>query len=125
MFTFRSPSLLAGSATRTCGGRTRGAALGAVGLTVGVRPVVEGVVLAANRGVSGARVGRVEAKVGLTGGVRPWALRSDDIPGLRGYRGRYIEGEAETAVKILGGTSDVVRREERNVRGGSRGTVRM
>lgn len=76
-----------------------------MGLTVGVRPAVEGVVLAANRGVSGARVGRVEAKVGFTGGVRPWVLRSDDIPGLQGYRGEYIEGGAGTAVVILGGAS--------------------
>lgn len=62
-------------------------------LIVGVRPAgVVGVALAATRGVSGAPAVRLAARVGLTGGGRPWALRSDDIAGLRGYRGEYIEG---------------------------------
>lgn len=63
--------------------------------------------------MSGARVDRVEAKVGFTGGVRPWVLRSDDIPGLQGYRGEYIEGEAGTAVVILGDAWCVGGREGR------------
>lgn len=86
---FRSPSLLlllaAVSATLTCGSRGRVVVVGAAARTVGVRPaVVGGVALAATRGVSGAP-DRLEAnvgRVGLPGGGRPWALRSDDIPGL-------------------------------------------
>ena len=95
--TFRSPSLLLlaeVSATFTCGSRGRVVVVGTFARMVGVRPAVEGVALVATRGVSGAPV-RLAAKVGsvgLPGGGRPWALRSDDIPGLRGYRGEYIEG---------------------------------
>jgi hypothetical protein len=85
---FRSPSLLllaAVSATLTCGSRGRVTVAGAAARTVGVRPaVVGGVALAATRGVSGAPVRLVAnvGRVGLPGGGRPWALRSDDIPGL-------------------------------------------
>ena len=86
---FRSPSLLlllaAVSATLTCGSRGRVVVLGAAARTVGVRPaVVGGVALAATRGVSGApdRLAASVGRVGLPGGGRPWALRSDDIPGL-------------------------------------------
>jgi hypothetical protein len=96
--TIRSPSLLLlllteVSATLTCGRRGRVVVLGAFARIVGVRPAVEGVALAATRGVSGApfRLAAKVGKVGLPGGGRPWALRSDDIPGLRGYRGEYIE----------------------------------
>ena len=96
---FRSPSLLllllAVSATLTCGTRGRVVVPGAAARIVGVRPaVVGGVALAATRGVSGApvRLAASVGRVGLPGGGRPWALRSDDIPGLRGYRGEYIEG---------------------------------
>ena len=86
---FRSPSLLlllaAVSATLTCGSRGRVVVFGAAARIVGVRPAdVGGVALAATRGVSGAP-DRLEAnvgRVGLPGGGRPWALRSDDIPGL-------------------------------------------
>ena len=95
---FRSPSLLllvAVSATFTCGSRGRVVVVGTLARVLGGRPaVVGGVALAATRGVSGAPV-RLPAKVGkvgFPGGGRPWALRSDDIPGLRGYRGEYIEG---------------------------------
>jgi hypothetical protein len=102
MFTFRSPSLLllllllllVVSATFTCGNRGRVVVVGALALMVGVRPaVVEGVALAATRGVSGPPV-RLVARVGFTGGGRPGALRSDDIAGLRGYRDEYIEGRS-------------------------------
>ena len=86
---FRSPSLLlllaAVSATLTCGSRGRGVVVGAAARIVGVRPaVVGGVALAATRGVSGApvRLAANVGRVGLPGGGRPWALRSDDIPGL-------------------------------------------
>jgi hypothetical protein len=97
---FRSPSLLlllllAVSATLTCGTRGRVVVPGAAARIVGVRPaVVGGVALAATRGVSGApvRLAANVGRVGLPGGGRPWALRSDDIPGLQGYRGEYIEG---------------------------------
>jgi hypothetical protein len=86
-FPFRSPSLLAVFATlgATCGSRGRGAALGGLDRTVGVRGVpVGGVALAARRGVSGALVVRGMGRVGLPGGGRPWVLRSEDIAGLRG-----------------------------------------
>ena len=87
---FRSPSLLllllaAVSATLTCGSRGRVVVVGAAARTVGVRPaVVGGVALAATRGVRGApdRLAANVGRVGLPGGGRPWALRSDDIPGL-------------------------------------------
>lgn len=111
MFTFRSPSLLLlllVSATRTCGNRGRVVVVGALARTVGVRPaVVGGVALAATRGVSGApvRLAANVGRVGLPGGGRPWAVRSDDIPGLRGYRGEYIgerSGRAEQS-RLLGG----------------------
>lgn len=46
--------------------------------------------MAATRGVSGPPV-RLAARVGFPGGGRPCALRSDDIPDLRGYRGGFIE----------------------------------
>jgi hypothetical protein len=97
--TFRSPSLLllaVVSATFTCGSRGRVVVVGALARMVGVRPAgAEDVVLAAaaTRGVRGApvRLAAKVGKVGLPGGGRPWALRSDDIPGLAGYRGEYIE----------------------------------
>lgn len=59
---------------------------------MGVRfAAVEGAPFAARRGVSGVRGFRAEASVGLRGGGgRPWVLRSDDIPGRKGYRGEYI-----------------------------------
>lgn len=90
---FRSPSLPEASATLTCGGRTRGAGADVSDLAVGARfEAVEGVALAASRGASGVVRGvRAEASVGLRGGGgRPWTLRSDDIPGRKGYRNGYI-----------------------------------
>lgn len=92
VFTFRSPSLAEVSATRTCGGRARGAEVGPSDLTVGgFFGAVDGVVFAARRGVRGERVVRLEARVGLRGGGgRPWGVRSDDIPGRGGYRGEYM-----------------------------------
>jgi hypothetical protein len=76
-------------------------AVGAFALIVGVRPAaIEGVALAATRGVSGPPV-RLVARVGFTGGGggRPGAVRSDDIAGLRGYRGEYIEGRTARAAE--------------------------
>jgi len=127
---FRSPSLLllaVVSATFTCGSRGRVVVVGALARIVGVRPAVDGVVLAATRGVSGAPV-RLAAKVGnvgLPGGGRPWALRSDDIPGLRGYRGEYIEGWPSRAEQWASSMRNRERRIGRGLRAVARGIVAL
>lgn len=114
MFAFRSPSLLVVSATLTCGSRGRGAAVDVFALMVGVRDAgVAGVVLPATRGVSGIPV-RLAARVGLTGCGRPWVLRSDDIPGLQGYRCGYIE-------QRVGGSGGAVTSIDRRVCVGGQG----